>query len=251
MKKSFLVWLSWKRIEEERRNWIIRREIDIARTSWAPEIESEAVKRWIEAILRQIWIKLDINNLWDSQKIRLPWSFKRHKRVDYYQKKVISILDYIPLQEMWNLVEKENERNYNLLVLDKNMVPKHEIFNSDIHWAWLYPHVLISTYKDFSKLFLSSFWLLWVFLSFLAAHELCHVFDLVNRDFNYSEWHCAWESGPCLMENPSDSLEELYYKLMKIISREHWLCSDCMDEIAFKKGSINWDVDKILSNQTL
>ena len=79
-------------------------------------------------------------------------------------------------------------------------------------------------------------------LAVTAAHELGHNFSLVNRNFNQTEKlgsHCNGKSGPCLMEQVDvGGCRTMEQNARLLINRERWLCKDCLEEAAEKRGML-------------
>jgi hypothetical protein len=81
-------------------------------------------------------------------------------------------------------------------------------------------------------------------LAFVAAHEMGHLLGLVNRNFNVGKrgmrvGHCSEESGPCLMAQVAiPGCRSLIEQTRRVIEKNSWLCTDCLDEAAFKKAHL-------------
>lgn len=242
MQKQFFIGRSLMDIERDASSWINRKEIYLSKTSWVSQIESDAVKYWVQKILLDIWSVLKLRDFWSFHINNWPFG-----STDWYQEKskVNSNKGYwqqvcaVEIDRLLRLEPyQEQNAHYDFFLLDKDLTIWSNPQNNFIFWYWPYPNNIVSMvrFRDYIR----DEALRLISLSVLWAHELCHNFDLVNRNFNtwsewYHMWHCMWKSGPCLMQQVNVWWKTINELAMEIVDRESWLCNDCQDEIQMKK----------------
>ncbi len=216
-----------------------RNRIVVSRTEWVSDNDLYGVMSWMERVVREVWLILSIEeasdlfeNLPEYATIKYPESFLLHTDLWYWAQ--------INSAALHSFVSERNKLQSNPqleCVLVSRDLSEYDITKPDwIYGSSSYPIHIISTAR-------------WSFedspterkkaLEIVGAHELCHSYGLVIRDFNMwvnglETYHCMWEVWPCIMEQVEIWRKTLKQMMSEVQQRTHLLCSDCSTEIQAK-----------------
>ena len=141
-------------------------------------------------------------------------------------------------------VLQRNDPHLDVIVVDSDLTA-HATHpgNSFVYGLNMYPSVVMSTARLGGRNAVKPMEALQS-MSVIAAHELGHVYGLVNRNFNIGEGlyrggHCNGERGPCLMEQVDvPGCKTVAEQTRLLIRAASWLCADCLEEAHFKKAHL-------------
>ena len=249
MDKKFFRWNAISRFEHELSQKIERTDMYLSCTSGVSESESDVVKDGVERFLSEIWSILQVQDFGS-------FNFGTHDywSADWYQQRSLTNTNMwfgqqVCAQEIDILLRNEpyqkQKPHYDFFLVDKDLTIRHED-NTWMFGYWPYPNNIVSVSRF--RGYIKDEALRLISLGILAAHEVWHNFDLVNRNFNtwiqgvnhpYEVGHCLWESWPCLMQQVNIWWKTIDQLSRELIDRECLLCPDCTEEIAMKKSYLD------------
>jgi len=225
----------------------IRRNLHVSKSSGVPELEYQAILTGIHKIIEETGRQLEIKSFGSRSFGTGPYSSP-----DKYQARALTrkdrgfgrqvsayALDTLLRAEPW----QAQNPHFDFMVIEKDLRTSEEDTKNNFLFGYgPYPNNIISV-KRFIEgipnqdLRLAS-------LAILAAHEVAHNLDLVWRTFNigstgYQIKHCLGQKGSCLMEQVNVAgCRRIQEQAKLILPNLNWLCTDCTDEIDFKKKDL-------------
>ena len=232
---------------QDRLKNIVRNEIYFCKTSGVPDKEYKAIISGFKKMIAEAGRRLIMKDFGYYESNQGAYGSP-----DWYQNNALTNRNngfgtQISSTAIDDLLRNEpfqrKNPHYDVMIVDRDLTTTmNDAANNFVFGYGPYPNNIISI-KRFIHWF-GDPTLRQICLATIGAHEFGHNLELVGRNYDEDhgelrDGHCAGRAGACIMEQVQVSGKRTMKEQAKLlIEKEHWLCNSCIEELYFRKESL-------------